>query len=246
MNPALLAAFGLVTLVAAGLYQAWRGRLSVQGASGQLIVEDVAYPTSADLRNPRRLLEREKLANVLMAVTELVVLVVAGIAAAAVVTTDGISTGYTVLTVGAYLVGAYLVGRVVYVRLGFPTPVASDDGGAAPEEISQSLSTRFDDEVGTAFGAIRGAGASARGEDVTLDPVTAALLAGARSGQRRNDLAVWAAETGVASESTVRNRASELAEAGLLAPGEDLRFSSDRLASADPEDVVAVATSLGA
>ncbi len=247
MNPAVLAAFGLATLVGVGIYQTWTGRLSALGPSGQLMVEDVAYPTSEDLAEPSRLLERTKLANLAMVATELIVLVVAGLAAGLVITSGTVGTPYVALTVVAYLVGAYLVGRAVYVRLGFPTPVESiamdeDD----PEAIARSLNDRVEDGLGDAFAAIHAAGRTARGDDSAIDPVTAALLAGAQAERRRSEVATWAAETGVASESSVEHRADELVDGGLIAPGEDLAFTSERLRDADPADVAAVATSLGA
>lgn len=245
MNPAVLAALGLATLVGVGIYQTWTGRLSALGPSGQLMVEDVAYPTSDDLTEPRRLLERDKLANLAMVATELTVLIVAGVAAAAVLASGTVAAPYVALTVVAYLVGAYLVGRAVYVRLGFPTPVESIDD-ADPEDVAASLAERFDEDLGTTFAAIHGAGATARGDDEAVDPVTAALLAGARSGRSRSTLATWAAETGLASEATVERRAGELVESGLVAPGDELAFTSERLRSADPADVAAVVTSVGA
>jgi len=246
MNPAVLAAFGLATLVGVGIYQTWTGRLTALGPSGQLMVEDVAYPTGDDLAEPSRLLEREKLANLAMVATELIVLVVAGLAAAMVITSEGIGTPYVALTLAAYLVGAYLVGRAVYVRLGFPTPVDRLDRRREPEAIARSLNDRVEDGLGDAFAAIHAAGTTARGDDSELDPVTAALLAGAQSERGRSEVATWAAETGVASESTVEHRADELVDSGLIAPGEDLAFTSERLRDADPADVAAVATSLGA
>ena len=246
MNPAVLAAFGLATLVGVGIYQTWTGRLTALGPSGQLMVEDVAYPTGDDLAEPRRLLEREKLANLAVVATELIVLVVAGLAAGLVITSEAVTTPYVVLTLVAYLVGAYLVGRAVYVRLGFPTPVESIDLNDDPEAIARSLNDRIEDGLGDAFVAIHAAGTTARGDDPELDPVTAALLAGAQSERGRSEVATWAAETGVASESTVAHRADELVDSGLIAPGEGLAFTSERLRDADPADVAAVAISLGA
>lgn len=247
MNPAVLAGFGLATLVGVGVYQTWTGRLSALGPSGQLMVDDVAYPTSEDVAAPGRLLQREKLANLVMIVTELTVLIVAGVAAAAMVTSGSASTPYVALTVVAYVVGAYLVGRAVYVRLGLPTPVGSIDRDEDDHEaIARSLNDHVEDGLGDTFAAIHEAGGSARGGPSSLDPVTVALLAGALSGRRRSEVATWAAETGLASESTVETRANDLAESGLLAASDDLAFTSDRLREADPADVAAVATSLGA
>jgi hypothetical protein len=243
MNPALLAAGGLGLLVAVGTYQLWAGRLTALGSGGQLMVDDVSYPTRADVQHPRRLLEPRKLANLLTVVCELVVLIVAGVAAAALVTSTTVGRAYAALVVTAYLVGAYLVARAVYVRLGLPTPVAGDAG--EPDDVAASLGDRFGDDVATAFSSIHEADATVRAED-DLDDVTAALLAGARTERRRGELATWAAESGLASESTVRGRAEELTECGLFASGERLSFSADQLADADPDEVVAVATSLGA
>lgn len=243
MDPALLATGGLGLLVAVGTYQLWAGRLTALGPGGQLMVEDVAYPTRADVRNPRRLLERRKLANLLTALFELVALIVAGVAATALLTSSAVGGAYAALVVAAYLVGAYLVGRAVYVRLGFPTPVSGDAG--EPEDVAASLRERFDEEVAASFRAVHDAGATVRGE-AGVDDVTAALLAGARTDRRRGEVATWAAESGLASESTVRARAEELTECGLLASGERLSFAADPLATADPDEVVSVATSLGA
>lgn len=243
MNPALLAAGGLGLLVAVGTYQLWAGRLTALGPGGQLMVEDVAYPTREDVRTPRRLLEPRKLANLLTALCELVVLVAAGVAAAALVTSTTVGGAYAALVVTAYLVGAYLVARAVYVRLGFPTPVAGDAG--EPADVAASLGERFDGDVAAAFRSLHRAGTTVRGEGA-LDDVTVALLAGARTGRRRGEVATWAAGSGLASESTVRGRAADLTACGLLASGERLSFTADRLADADPDEVVAVATSLGA
>jgi uncharacterized membrane protein len=238
-----LSTAGLGLLLAVGVWQAWTGRLTVTGGGSQLSVDDVAYPTRADLREPRRLLRREKLANLLLAQLELVAVVVAGVMATLLATHPSIGLGYRVLIVGTYLVGAYLVGRVVWIRLGLPTPgiEAAGEGVPSVPELAATLREDVGDAVGDDFAAVHEAMATARGPKERLDVVTVALLAGARNGVDREAVATWAAEHGVASEATVASRADALAEQGLLASDAELAFTSADLRDAEPAAVGSIA-----
>jgi hypothetical protein len=231
-----VAVLGLCCLLVGGAWQLWAGRLSAAGSGRQLAVDDVAHPTRADLRDPARLLEPAKAANLLMVQLELLLLALAGVTVAQLLSTPGVHPALAAVTAATYLVGAGLVGRALYVRLGL-APTVDPPGD---ESLTASLSRTGDPEMAAAFRAVQAVSASARGDDV--DPVTAALLAGARTAADRATVAAWAADAGVADRETVADRARELAAAGVLADAESLVLAS-RLSGAAADQLVAVADS---
>jgi hypothetical protein len=228
-----VAVLGLCCLLAGGAWQLWAGRLSVAGSGRQLAV---AHPTRADLRDPARLIEPAKAANLLMVQVELLLLALASVTVAQLLSTPGVHPALAAVTAATYLVGAGLVGRALYVRLGL-APTADPPG---EESLAASLSRSLDAETAAAFRAVLAAAASARGDDVA--PVTAAVLAGARTETDRATLADWAAGEGVADRETVVVRTRDLAAAGVLADPAALTLAP-RLSSATADQLVAVADS---
>lgn len=242
-----LIAIGVAGLLLVGIWQLWAGRLSETGGRSQLFAaDDIAYVTRADLANPRRLAQPGKLSNVLTIALEVVVLLLAGVIAVAVVTHPEVDLLYKVLVGESYLVAAYLVGRGIYVRLGLPVPGAETPGDGQPDVdvLADAVRDVVGENVGTDFAAVHDAMATARGADDGMDAVTVALLAAARNEVPLEDVRDWAADNGVASPATVRSRAETLEEEGLLAVEDTLSFEIERLSTAEPEQIGTVASSV--
>jgi len=241
----LAATVGLGLLLVVGSWFLWDERLTAVGGRSQLLSDDVGFVTGSDVRRPGRIVEdRSKLFNLVMIVAEVSVLVMAAGMALLVLSTDGVATTSKALVGITFVVGAYLLARALYVRVGLPVPATDgiDDGDDAV--LASSLDRRVAPETGEAFAEIRGAMGTTRG-DGSLDAVAVALLAGARTDASLDDLREWAADSGVASPSTVTARADELEAAGVLAvDGDDLGVAHDRLADADPAELGTVAASL--
>jgi hypothetical protein len=243
----LLVGTGLLTL--AGVLQLWEGRLSgPTPIRRQLLSEPRGILSAADRSNPRRILaDRAKLSNVGVIVCELLVMTMTAFMLIYSAGTFSLPTEATVLLGTTYVLGAYLVGRAVYIRLGFGTETAGTENSLSVPEIEASLSNTFTDAVETDFAAITSALNTARGDDDTVEPVTAAVLAGARAGESRAALEQWARMTGVTSPAAVDEAIIRLVDGGILedAPEEEpLAFSDDRLSDVEPDQVATVAASV--
>lgn len=229
-------AAGVGVLLAVGAWALYAGRFDVRGGRGQLFVDDVAYLTRADLREPSRLLDPSKAANLLIAALEVLLLVIATVTVVAVAARDAVSPWFLAVAALGVLVGGYLVGRGVYVRLGFavPEPARSVNAfGAGFERVAGTDAAADFTAIHDAMGRTRASGDS--------DAATAAVLAAARADVDRESLRDWAADSGLASPASVDARVDDLAAAGLLDP-DAFALADDRLATADPPDVAAVAT----
>lgn len=230
----VMASLGVLVLV--GVWSLYAYRLSATGGRDQLFVDDVTYLTREDFRDPTRLLDPSKAANVLIAALELLMLVIATITVLVLATRVTVPDWYVATAVAALLVGGYLLGRAIYVRLGFSVPETVDSVDDFGEDFERVAGTG----AATDFTAIHDAMGRARGADGS-DAALAAVLAGARSEMGREELRTWAAESGLASPASVDERVDTLADAGVL-DAEAFAFANDRLATADPTDVAAVAT----
>lgn len=230
----VMASLGVLVLV--GVWSLYAYRLSATGGRDQLFVDDVTYLTREDFQDPARLLDPSKAANVLIAALELLLLVIATFTVLVLATRVTVPDWYVATAVGALLVGGYLLCRAIYVRLGFAVPETStsvDDFGEGFERVAGT-------GAATDFAAIHDAMGRARGTDDS-DAALAAVLAAARSDVEREELRTWAAESGLASPASVDERVESLADAGVLDP-EAFSFTNERLTTADPTDVAAVAT----
>lgn len=230
----VMASLGVLVLV--GVWSLYAYRLSATGGRDQLFVDDVTYLTREDFQNPKRLLDPSKAANILIAALELLMLVIATITVLVLATRVTVPDWYVATAVTALLVGGYLVGRAIYVRLGFSVPETSE----SVDEFGESFESVAGTNAATDFTAIHDAMGRARGGDDS-DAALAAVLAAARSDVDRDELRTWAAESGLASPASVDDRVADLVDAGVL-DLETFAFTKDRLATADPTDVAAVAT----
>jgi len=231
-------AAGVGVLVAVGAWALYAGRLDARGGRGQLFVDDVAYLTRADLREPTRLLAPSKAANLLIAALETLLFVIATVTVVTVALRSGAPPLFTTVSTVALLVGGSLLGRVLYVRLGFAVPettVRVDEFGAGFERVAGR-------DAAADFTAVHDAMGRARGTDAS-DAATAAVVAAARADVDRAALRTWAGNSGLASPASVDARVDELAAAGVLDP-EAFAFTDERLATADPDEVAAVATTV--
>jgi hypothetical protein len=225
---------GLVLVGAWGLYA---GRLSTRGGRGQLFVDDVTYLSRVDLRNPRRLLEPSRAANLVIAALETLLLVIATLTLLELAGRPNVPTWFVALSGIGVGVGGFVLGRAVYVRVGgaVPEPTAAvDDFGAGFERVAGTAATED-------FTAIHDAMKQARGGD--SDAATAAVLAAARADVDPDSLRAWAAESGLASPASVDDRIDALATAGIIDP-DTFTYVDDRLETADPSDLASLATSV--
>ncbi|WP_227133507.1 transcriptional regulator TbsP domain-containing protein [Halorubellus salinus] len=227
---------GLGVLLAVGAWGLYAGRFDARGGRGQLFVDDVAYLTRADLREPSRLLDPSKAANILIAALETLLLVIATVTVVAVAARTNPAPWFLAVAAVGVLVGGYLVFRGVYVRLGFavPEPARTVNAfGAGFERVAGTDAAADFTAIHDAMGRTRATGDS--------DAATAAVLAAARADVDADELRDWAADSGLASPASVDARVDDLATAGLLDP-DAFALADDRLATADPEDVAAAAT----
>lgn len=243
----LLAGTGLLTL--AGLLQLWEGRLSgPTPIRRQLLSEPEGIFTPADRSNPRRILaDRGKLSNAGVIACELLVMTMTAFMLIYSVGTYSLPTIAVVLLTVTYTLGAYLVGRAVYIRLGFGAGPTGQAGSLSVPELEISLAETFDNAVETDFAAITSALNTARGADMEVEELTAAVLAGARAGESRATLEQWADRTGVASPEEIGEVTTRLADCGVLkecAADEPLQFSDDRLADVEPDQVASITASV--
>jgi hypothetical protein len=243
----LLVGTGLLTL--AGALQLWEGRLSgPTPIRKQLLSEPDGIFSSTDRRNPRRIVrDRAKLSNAGVVCCELLVMTMTAFMLIYSVGAFSLPTIAVALLSATYALGAYLVGRAVYIRLGFGAATTSTTDGTPVPELEVSLAETFGDAVETDFAAITSALDTARGNEATIDAVTAVLLAGARAGESEAALKRWGADADVASPEAIAECATRLVEDGVLADRpetEPLSFIDDRLADADPDQVAAVTASV--
>jgi len=227
---------GVGALLAVGAWGLYAGRFDVRGGRNQLFVDDVAYLTREDLREPRRLLEPSKAANPVIAALETLLLGIATVTVVAVAARTEPAPRFLAVAAAGVLVGGYLVGRGVYVRLGFAVPETARTVDAFGRGFERVAGT----DAATDFAAIHDAMGRTRGTGDS-DAATAAVLAAARADLDHGTLRSWAADSGLASPASVDARVDDLAAAGLLDP-DAFRLVEDRLATADPADVAAVAT----
>jgi len=233
-----VASLGVVLLV--GLWALYAARLSARGGRGRLFVDDGTRLTRRDLRQPSRLLAPSKAANVIITVLELVLVGIATLMVLALWDHPEVPETVAYGAAAALVVGTALLGRAMSVRVGF----SGSTGARSVDEFGGGFERVAGAEAATDLVAIHDALGHARGGG-EADAATAAVLAAARADVDRETLRAWAADGGPASPATVDDRVDALADAGVLDP-DAFAFVDDRLADADPADVAAMATTVGA
>ncbi|WP_435359227.1 hypothetical protein [Haloarchaeobius sp. DFWS5] len=232
---------GLLALLAIGTWQLRRTRQSTSGAHDELF----AAPRFVTRRDHDFSFDPKVTANLGIAWLEMVVVGIAGALLGVLLTMPGTPPLQKGLFTGTFLVGSALLGHSLYVRLGFPVrgQTVSETGQTAGDARTD-LAATVGEPTATDFDAIRSAMATARGDATPApDVLTIGLLASAYNEDDVRDVRCWAARTGLASPATFDARRAELVAAGVLAE-DSFRLRVSRIASTEPADVAAMATSL--
>ncbi|MFC4408222.1 transcriptional regulator TbsP domain-containing protein [Haloarchaeobius iranensis] len=230
-------AAGLCGLLAVGLVQLWRGRLTATGGHDQLV-------TDARFRTPGGPLDRDTAANLAIVALELLALVLAAVLTGYLVVETALAPSLKALFAGTYGVAAVLIARAAYVRLGLPVPgrTAVDD----PEtlaDLTDSLVACLGEPTAAEFESLYDAMTTVRGDGPGPDVVTVALVAAARADMDVATVEYWAATNGIASPATVANRRDELAAAGVL-KADCFELARPEFADAPAPDVASMTTTL--
>lgn len=233
---------GMALLSVAGAVQLWRGRLVPDQPLRQELVwgGDGVFAERDGVTTRELLADRSKLANLGIVACELLIMTMAAFVLVYVLAVGAVPLIAVPALVVTYLIGAYLVGRAVYLRLGL--------GGSSDRVRTETaVAGQFGTGAESEFAAVTAALGSARGGET--DSATALVLTGARHGGTPAQLRRIAADQPALSRDAVEETIDALTAGGLLVTDgvdEPLAFTDDRLETAEPEQVVAVATSVGA
>lgn len=233
---------GMTLLAVAGAVQLWRGRL----VPDQPLRQELAWGTDGvfgeadDVSTQELLGDRSKLANLGIVACELLVMTMAAFVLVYVLAVGAVPLVAVPPLVVTYLIGAYLLGRAVYLRLGL--------GGSSDRVRAETaVAAQFGVDAESEFAAVTAALDSTRGGEA--DSATALVLTGARHGGTPAELQTIAADQTALSPDAVEETIDALTAGGLLVSegaDEPLAFTDDRLEQAEPEQVVAMATSVAA
>lgn len=235
MAPILAIAAGLGLLIIAGVYQLSTARLTGPHVKRTHLVGDEASTfTSLDYEDPTRILrDRAKLLNGGVVLLELTLVVLAVWTATIVYAMPALSTAFKLLVVGVVVVGSLLVGRGLYVRLGLYQPV----------NLQESFRRTVGASAANDFVAIQSVLDTARA-DTTLDQATVGLLAGAKHETTMETLREWGRTESVVDPETFEERATALAEAGVIRRADGRVTIDPQLSEADDDQLASIAASV--